>query len=546
MIESLGIGIPHWPTITLPDFFFHYIIAILCAIFILCIGVLKFKYFYWYSQPLTFRFTLRRWFYRSEKWNTSIMTPLNRGHRDHDIDNPIQSLDIGRDKAIIYPFINYVNYQNITVFRIRTSVADNYRQPSFERIAEFLSRKDTEIDAPSRHIRENRFIRPCIPYDTLQLILSENTYGLSVFIGVMTAVAMSEVASADTASIKGVCILTPRIMLSFTRSHTIHRSVSIYVCEHLAWARYITSERESLELLETTEYIQKSREIAGEQTLYRYHEIPGFVIPFSTVYTYALSLEYSHARASSTVTSVVKVSSTNFALFYAFINECSRDFQCCIFNEITHLQHLVQHGIYHIYMLLMNQTRVLAIYVFAPSWNIRVPDSLDALASRTRTRPRTRTRGNRIDELHKHIADTSTALVKYLPPVIPPKYDAFGKRVPRTSTAAGSGSGSVSDANDTEILYCISSVYHKTLCASEDFIRGFHDSLAKLRSRDGRRRATASNIVLIDTIAHNYRIIDDAVIGTNSATVLWKNKWYYILYNAIIHEETLCKDILIL
>ena len=110
----------------------------------------------------------------------------------------------------------------------------------------------------------------------------------------------------------------------------------------------------------------------------------------------------------------------------------------------------------------------------------------------------------------------------------------------------GSGSGSGEDAKDTEILYCISSVYHKTLCASEDFIRGFHESLAKLRSHGGRRRATASNIVLIDTIAQNYRIIDDAVIGTNSATVVWKNKWYYILYNAIIHEETVCKDILMI
>jgi len=201
-------------------------------------------------------------------------------------------------------------------------------------------------------------------------------------------------------------------------------------------------------------------------------------------------------------------------------------------------------------MLMMNQTRVLAVYVFAPSWNHCVPESLDtqylsSSSKRPTRRPtRRRTRGNRIDELHRHIAETSTALVKYLPPVIPPKYDAFGKRVSHTSMAASS---TISTSFGPEILYCISSVCHKTLCASDDFVRGFYTSVSMLRECRGVGAGSthaAATMILVDTIAHNYRIIDNAVL--NSAPVIWKNKWYYILYNAIIHEETLCKDILIM
>ena len=242
---------------------------------------------------------------------------------------------------------------------------------------------------------------------------------------------------------------------------------------------------------------------------------------------------------------LIKVSSVNFALFYTFVNECARDFRYCIFHELTQLQSLVQSGVYSIYMLLLHQVRVLAVYIFAPSWMKVSPGHTSVTMSTTTTRSKLkRTRGNRISSLHNYISQTSTALVKYLPPVSRPRYDAFGKRIKYTA-ANGDGSSDRDRDHDREapdILFLKSSIRHKTLCDHGVFVRGF------LAAVTAEAAATSTQtVVYIDTIAHNYHIIDALVSSTSSAssfTCISQDKWYYILYNAIIHEETVCKDIL--
>jgi uncharacterized membrane protein YgcG len=351
-------------------------------------------------------------------------------------------------------------------------------------------------------------------------------------------------------------------MLSFSpasSSSSSSSSTSIYVCDHLAWAKYITTERESLALLETTEYIQKSREIAGAQTLYRYREIPWFVVPFTTVYTYTFTASYATAAAVAGLgngLTIVPVSTTNFAIFYAFVNECARDFRCCIFNELTQIQSLIQNGIYRIYMLLFNQVRVMAVYIFAPSW-MKVREDVVAPAISHKRKPK-RTIGNRITALHERISQTSTAVIKYLPPVVRPKYNAFGKRVKPSATAArnggdgggggggGGGSGGSGGSGD-DVLLLISSIQHKSLCDRGAFLHGFYAAVATIASQH------TNTVICIDTIAHNYRIIDDVIAAAAAAAaaagrwnLLTRDKWYYILYNAIIHQETPCKDIAII
>jgi hypothetical protein len=538
-----------------PAFLFHYIIVVIFAAFIVCVCILKFKYLYWYSQPLTFRFTIRRWGGRENsggggsaldkgRWNTNIMNRLSLGERCYN--------------AIVYPFLHNVNHTSVKVYG-----GGGVGNAPFDSIAEFLSRRETEIIMPGRreitslYNHNNQGL--CIPVDTLHLILSQETFGLSAFIGILH----DERPDVDSV-IKGVSVLTPRIMLSFGSSSTeiLPRSVSIYICDYLAWIKYTTSERESLELLETTEYIQKSREIAGEQTLYRYRDIPWFVVPFTTVYTYMFNMQLGAATAATATTatvmprlrpgiSVVPVSSVNFALFYSFVNECARDFRCCIFNELTQLQSLVTHGVYRIYMLVLNQVRVVAVYLFAPSWMKTTKTPI------TNTKiKRRKTNGNRISALHQHITNTSTAVVKYLPPAISPKYDAFGKRVTTTRMRVEGDlshpSGSEESGGDN-ILLLLSSIQHKSLCERSDFIMGFHHSAASAGASTA--STNGGNIpILIDTFAHNYRLIDDIIAKPaslmSSSSPSWKllsqDKWYYILYNAIIHEETLCKDILMI
>lgn len=514
-----------------PPFLFHYIIVFVCAAFITSVSILKFKYLYWYSQPITFQFTIRRWFRggggggATGHYNTSIMNPLSLGERCNN--------------AIVYPFLHFVRRDLVRVYGGGDDLMSISDAP-YERIAEFLSRRDTETPSASDTLY--------IPSDILELILSQDTFGLSVFIGVLTGPRddTPTIKGDDTPTIKGVCVLTPRIMLSFgaAASSMRPRSVSIYICDHLAWAKYITSERESLALLETTEYIQKSREIAGEQTLYRYHEIPRFVIPFTTVYSYTFAARTVASAAASGWSlgggmSVIPVSATNFAIFYAFVNERSRDFRCCIIHELTRLQFLVQSGVYRIYMLLLNQVRVMAVYIFAPSWMKAREGALAAAPgayTRHKTKPK-KTIGNRITSLHNHISQTSTAVVKYLPPVVPPKYDAFGKRVnPVTRGGSGSGSGGGSGSGSGgDILRVISSIQQ---CDSDAFVRGFYSAAAAAAAPHN------SAVICIDTFAHNYRIID-SIVATAHWNLLSREKWYYILYNAIIHQETLCKDILL-
>ena len=507
----------------IPPFFFHYIIVFFVVSIILCVCVLKFKYLYWYEQPLTFRFTIRRWARGNEggRQRTSIMNPLSLGTRCYN--------------AVVYPFLHHVSHDTVRVYRGN----DEETPPPFERISRMLQQQASK----------NSGLIACDSSDTLRILLSQDTFGLSAFIGVFMDMDMD----MDNDRIKGVSVLTPRIMISFNSSISTssYKNVAIYMSEYLAWNKYTMTERESLELLETTEYIQKSREIAGEQTLYRYSEIPWFVIPFSTVYSYVFTPPPTRRPPRLSIIdkgiTVVPVSSANFALFYAFVNEHTRDFRCCILNELTQLQSLVEHKLYRIYMLLLNEVCVIAVYIFTrsamPHKIMNQHISRDTFVKSASSKKK-RTKGNRITDLHNYISITSTALVKYLPPVIPPKYDAFGKRIavspkqtqPNELNTSSSSSSSFSTGNTA--LRLISSIQDKSRCDPSYFLRGFRHCCGIEFS------ASDYGAVIIDTIAHNYRVIDALVTSEPiSWPLLAQEKWYYILYNAIIHEETVCKDI---
>jgi hypothetical protein len=529
-----------------PPFLFHYIIACVCVLYIICVCVLKFKYLFWYNQPITFQFTLRR-FMHSGDGRTSTSTSTGTG-TSTSIMNRLSLGERRNTLAIVYPFLHFVDHKSVIVYGGGDGSGERSKSITdapYERIATFLSRR--EIVMPGRrHCLPNKGDDVYIPSDKFEYILSQETHGLSVFIGVLVG--------NTNGDIKGVSVLTPRIMLSFSGTHMgdQHQAVSIYVCDHLAW--YITSERESLELLETTEYIQKCREIAGEQTLYRYHEIPGFVIPFTTVYTYTFSGIVTPRPFITTSLgdgmTLLAVSSANFALFYTFVNECTRDFRYCIFNELTQLQSLIQGGIYMIYILVLNQVRAVAAYVFESSWMKVRP--MTRWYMKEKPKPK-KTRGNRITALHDHISQTSTAVVKYLPPVRVPTYDAFGKRIntnTNTNTNTRDNERREGSSSGADILLLKSSIRHKALCSNDLFVRGFIAATTAMASslhRDRDRDSLSTDmIVCIDTIAHNYHIIDTLMTATKASNFISQEKWYYILYNAIIHQEVLCKDILLI
>jgi hypothetical protein len=475
----------------IPPLFFHYVIVFITVSVIGCICILKFKYFYWYQQPVSFRYTIRRFFRMrngSGRHRTTVMNPLSLGERCYN--------------AVVYPFLHHVNHNAVRVFR----GSDN--DVPFERISQLLRHraKDEGVD------HQNAGLIAGYSCETLRLILSQDTFGLSAFIGLYYN---------NTDVIKGVSVITPRIMISFDSSlpTSKYHSVSIYMSDYLAWNKYTMTERESLELIETTEHIQKSQEIAGEQTLYCYREIPWIVIPFSTVFSYVFRCpSLSPQTTNGHGITVVRVSSTNFALFYSFVNERTRDFRTCILNELTQLQSLVEHGLYKIYMLLLNDMRVIAVYLFTQTTLLNPQLYQDSLGSTAATAASSRshkkkTKGNRIADLHNYVSKTSTALVKYLPPVIPPIYDAFGKRISIDAQSSSSSSSAHSRTHRTKsreysVMRLISSIQHKTLCETNDFLHGFQYICA----------SNAEHLVTIDTLAHNHRLIDALLSSSSSSS----------------------------
>jgi hypothetical protein len=155
-----------------------------------------------------------------------------------------------------------------------------------------------------------------------------------------------------------------------------------------------------------------------------------------------------------------------------------------------------------------------------------------------RSKPK-KTRGNRISALHDHICQTSTAVIKYLPPAIRPRYDALGKRIKANDVNTNTKSTYDKRNESSDIMLLKSSIRHKTLCGNDLFVRGFVAATIQSES------SSSDTIVCIDTIAHNYQIIDAFMTTTTASKFISQEKWYYILYNAIIHEQTSCKDILL-
>ena len=567
---------------------YEYAFVIMLIIYLIAMATLKIKYGFWHNQPLSFRYSPYWWWHRlapqlsrpgsdsgSDSGSSYILTT------QYNLSNTIASISTGTTKAVIFPFIHNVNYNQISVYYNRdrspvTATISRYNDITsipFKQIAQFLN-TIRPSDAPASSAQ---FIEPFVDFERFSQTITNDTHGLSPFVGVyhrptyVTAGPGPGSTNIDTITeVQGVSVLLPRQKIEYDvdKRAGSGRTTTIYVCEHFQWNPLLLGNQESLELLETTEYIQKSREIAGELTLYRYNDIPPFVVPFSTCYTYGISLEHTGIEIRKQVrvgVLLVKVSSANFNLFYNFIIECSRDFRCSILHPISHIQHLVDTGIYHIYMLVINKTLVISAYIFGPSWVKCIekdthPSGSAGAGSRSGRR-KLQTQRDRIERVRERIAETSTALVKYLPPAEVPQYDISGKRIKSLEHTISSGDKSnknrnkngkqgstatamaTAAASSEEIPRLISSMKHKLNCDNDIFLYGFIEASRDLTAslqRNVKSNGKTANILMMDTIAHNYILLDAL---NKRAPPLWIDKWYYVMYNAYIRTELICKEL---
>ena len=565
---------------------YEYAFVIMLIIYLIAMATLKIKYGFWHNQPLSFRYSPYWWWHRlapqlsrpgsdsgSDSGSSYILTI------QYNLSNTVASISSGTTKAVIFPFIHNVNYKQISVYYNRdrspvTATISRYNDITsipFEQIAQFLN-TTRPSDAPAASAQ---FIEPYVDFERFSQTITNDTHGLSPFVGVyhrptyVTAGPGPGSTNIDTITeVQGVSVLLPRQKIEYDvdKRSGSGRTTTIYVCEHFQWNPLLLGNHESLELLETTEYIQKSREIAGELTLYRYNVIPPFVVPFSTCYTYGISLEHTGIEIRKQVrvgVLLVKVSSANFNLFYNFIIECSRDLRCSILHPISHIQHLVDTGIYHIYMLVINKTLVISAYIFGPSWVKCIekdthPSGSAGAGSRSGRR-KLQTQRDRIERVRERIAETSTALVKYLPPAEVPQYDISGKRIKSLEHTISSGDKSnknrnkngkqgsmataTAAASSEEIPRLISSMKHKLNCDNDIFLYGFIEASRDLTAslqRNVKSNGKTATILMIDTIAHNYMLLDAL---NKRAPPLWIDKWYYVMYNAYIRTELICKEL---
>lgn len=549
------------------DEYTYYIIFVICIIYLVIIATLKIKYRFWYSQPLSLRVSPYWWWsniYNSATSSTSSYLLS----KQYNLSNT----------STILPFIHNVNRKNIKVYHSY----DNNRltEDKFSRTYTIETIPFTDIVDLINAARYNEtgslisevsrdFVVSCVDYERFALTVNSHTHGLSPFVGLYYRRTYNNnnknginIREMDT--IEGVSILLPRqkiehdILGKNKNNRTTNPVITtIYVCDHYIWNDMLLTEDQSLELLETTEYFQKSLEKSGEITLYRYSKIPWFIIPFTTVYTYGISLasllynenirnKINNYKYAHTGTILVKVTSVNFDIFYRFIDECSRDFRCSILNPISHIQHLVDTGLYNIYILVVNKTLVISAYIFGPSW-VKSLETKNTNHKYQSKRRKIRTYSDRIHEIHTRISETSTALVKYLPPKKVNQYDLSGKRIRTRDEHEDESLEHTSTSTPTtqvDIPRLMSSIRLKRACDLATFVGGFLDASRDLtKSLNINITSKKNTTLIIDTFAHNYMILDEI---NKLVKPLWIDKWYYVMYNANIHTEVLCKDTLII
>ena len=543
------------------DEYTYYIIFVICIIYLIIIATLKIKYKFWYSQPLSLRVSPYWWW--SNIYNSaSSSTSSYLLSKQYNLSNT----------STILPFIHNVNRKNIKVYHSYEN--NRLTEDKFSRTYTIETIPFTDIVDLINTARYNEtgslisevsrdFVVSCVDYERFALTVNSHTHGLSPFVGVYYRRTYNNnnkngIDISDMDTVEGVSILLPRQKIEYDivgknkNNRTANPVITtIYVCDHYIWNDMLLTEDQSLELLETTEYFQKSLETAGEITLYRYSKIPWFIIPFTTVYTYGISLasllynenirnKMNNYKYTHTGTILVKITSVNFDIFYRFIDECSRDFRCSILNPISHIQHLVDTGLYNIYILVVNKTLVISAYIFGPSWvkSLETKNMNHKYQSKKR---KIRTYSDRIHEIHTRISETSTALVKYLPPKKVNQYDLSGKRI---RTIEERESLEHTTTTQLDIPRLMSSIRLKRACDLATFVAGFLDASRDLtKSLNINITSRKNTSLIVDTFAHNYMILDEI---NKLITPLWIDKWYYVMYNANIHTEVLCKDTLII
>jgi hypothetical protein len=591
------------------DEYRYHIIFAICLIYLIIVGVLKIKYAFWYSQPLSFRISPRWWcstIYHSclsSKTESAASSSYLLTCQNNLSESKIITSYNGNQNAVLLPFIYNVNRENIIVYRNQHLLDINDQIYKISRAPTIQSIPFSEIAHLINCTRYRKygyligdvsrdFVIPCVDYERLGMTVTTDTHGLSPFVGVYKRKTYYDTVTTtgndrnydarDTFSesdgmmniresytVEGAVFLLPRQKIEYdilSKGSTKRQSITatIYVCDHHIWNHMLLNEQQSLELLETTEYFQKSREIAGELTLYRYSSIPAFVVPFTTFYTYGISLAallqngngngngngnvsndlatYKYAQIG---TVLVKVTSVNFDIFYRFIIEQSRDFRCNIIHPVAHLQHLVDSALYHIYMLIINDTLVVSTYIFGPSW-LKSIESLTQDTSPFRSKKRNiRTHKERIQNIHERISNTSTALVKYLPPKKSLQYDLSGKLIRNTNDENNDNKNNHKHTHTQngciDIPRLISSIQSKQTCDIGTFISGFINASRDLtKSLDITSNNNNTTTLIIDTFSHNYIILDTI---NKFIPPIWIDKWYYVMYNANIHTELLCKDL---
>lgn len=454
----------------------EYVVVIVCILYIIIFGTLKIKYKYWYEQPLCSVWTPA--YLRLRIGMLGANESFSRGITIHNQDSSL----------------SFIKHADIRIIRVLEG--ENAITPPILESMAFLLQQDKSHEPPQLTFQIKEKITIIRHYSTQMLKSWTIGHNSPVFLGLheRTRHLMQQMDVISTRELVSAIMMVP--MNCYFHNEP---PFSLYTPVAFAWQ---PRGEERLALIDTTEFVQKTREPSVNKSLYKYSDIPSFIVPFTQFYTYTFDMRTwkkwrYHLPAKY---KIVRVNRINLETYFGFLRECmSHTFTCMILPEFSSILHLINNETFDAYMLLENNRIVNAIYIMASPGMKRL---------HTETRMKMEEYQNKMREPEGVDAQFS--------------HQQRIKRLKKAQTTVPSSKSNV--LPDSHVLYLKNSV-RSTTCDVSTFVCGFINVMRDVYKR------RPHHTIRIDTISHNFHIIDD-ILQKYKATSI--EKWHYLFYNYAI------------
>jgi len=295
-------------------------------------------------------------------------------------------------------------------------------------------------------------------------------------------------------------------------------------------------------LITTTEYTQKYK-TGVFSSLYRFNYVPWFVPYFTKYHTYTFFQKNdvltikpntnTNANANENTT-IIKITKTNEEVLFQYLRETAGVmFLYTILPEFSHISHLIQTGVYVVYALLLNKTAVAGIYVFAESNKVCVHNDGEILKAAHYAQRKK----ERISSLFSHKQRIERLKEEHISADEANEEPVKNKLRRLHAPSQNKDIEMMYDKTYSNIVYARSSIMSKHLISETAFVNGFLSAVQNQAQTQSQTQSQTT--IMIDTIGHNYKIINSVLLGT-PVTV---DTWYYVFHNCVSSDAISSKHL---